>query len=173
MSLISVSCRYAEGPYLSFINPEERLVGYWKLDAVYLNDTKIDSSAVLPHNPGCYYAFFTERMVSVSALQGTTYYESMYGEWALQNHERSCTSTMCSATNAIPTRRSSKNCQGSCLFTNFMMIRATSGVWNFSPAPIYTNLIVYETDCFVAFVVAGAGRHLVCTENLRRASPPP
>ena len=88
MALTSVSCRYAEGPFLSFINPEERLVGYWKLDAVYLNDTKIDSSAVLPNNPGCYYAFFTERMVSVSALQGSTYYESMYGEWALQNHEK-------------------------------------------------------------------------------------
>lgn len=88
MALTSVSCRYAEGPFLSFINPEERLVGYWKLDAVYLNDTKIDSSDVLPNNPGCYYAFFTERMVSVSALQGSTYYESMYGEWALQNHEK-------------------------------------------------------------------------------------
>ena len=87
--LVSVaSCRYAEGPYLSFVNPEERIVGYWKLDAVYQNDNKIDSTDILPNNPGCYYAFFTERMVSVSALQGSTYYESMYGEWALQNHEK-------------------------------------------------------------------------------------
>ncbi len=84
----SVSCRYAEGPYMSFVSPEVRLVGYWKLDAVYCNDTKMDSTDVLPNNPGCYYAFFTERMVSVSALQGTTYYESMYGEWALVNHEK-------------------------------------------------------------------------------------
>ena len=88
VAFTSVSCRYDEGPYISFINPEERLVGYWKLDAVYLNDNKIDSTDVLPNKPGCYYAFFTERMVSVSALQGTTYYESMYGEWALQNHEK-------------------------------------------------------------------------------------
>ena len=88
LCVTSVSCRYAEGPYLSFVNPEERLVGYWKLDAVYCNDTKMDSTDVLPNNPGCYYAFFTERMVSISALQGSTYYESMYGEWALMNHEK-------------------------------------------------------------------------------------
>ena len=68
LALTSVSCRYDEGPYISFVNPEVRLVGYWKLDAVYLNDNKVDSTDVLPNNPGCYYAFFTERMVSVSAL---------------------------------------------------------------------------------------------------------
>ena len=88
LAATTISCRYDEGPYVSFVNPEERLVGYWKLDAVYLNGNKIDSTDVLPNNPGCYYAFFTERMVSVSALQGTTYYESMYGSWTFQNHEK-------------------------------------------------------------------------------------
>ena len=88
VALTSTSCRYDEGPFVSFRNPETRLVGYWKLDAVYLNGNKIESSDILPNNPGCYYAFFTERMVSVSALEGTTYYESVYGSWTFQNHEK-------------------------------------------------------------------------------------
>ena len=82
----------SRGAILNHLDPETRCLmggGNRKLPKfVKPRDNKIDSTDVLPNKPGCYYAFFTERMVSVSALQGTTYYESMYGEWALQNHEK-------------------------------------------------------------------------------------
>ena len=86
LAVTAVSCRYEEGPFLSFRNPEDRLVGYWKLNHVFLNGTEIDSTDVLPCKPGNYYAFFTERMVSVSALEGNTWYESVYGVWDFQNN---------------------------------------------------------------------------------------
>jgi len=88
LTVVTSSCRYDEGPYVSFVNPEERLVGYWKVDAVYKNGERLDSSDVLPNNVNAYYAFFIERMISVNVLEGTTYYESVYGSWEFQNHEK-------------------------------------------------------------------------------------
>ena len=86
--IVFVSCRYNEGPWISFIKPEERLVGYWKLADVYCNGTKVDSATVFANKPGNYYAFFFEGMVSVSALDTTMnrWEESDYGGWQFENH---------------------------------------------------------------------------------------
>ncbi len=81
-------CRYSEGPGISFRTPEERIVGYWKLSDVYQNDEHVDSTNVLPFNPGSYYAFFIERMISVSSLENNILYESEYGGWDFQNKNK-------------------------------------------------------------------------------------
>lgn len=89
MAVCTVACRYDEGPFLSFRKPEERIVGYWKLKEVYRNGEQItESSEVsLPHQPGSYYAFFTERMMSVSALKDSTLWkESDNGAWDFENN---------------------------------------------------------------------------------------
>lgn len=86
MAATTVSCRYNEGPFLSFRKPDERLVGYWKLKNVYMNGNQIDSTDVLPCQPGSYYAFFTEGMMSVTALKDDIWYESVMGAWAFDDH---------------------------------------------------------------------------------------
>lgn len=88
MAVSITSCRYEEGPFFSLRKAEDRLVGYWKLADVYLNDEHIDSTAVIPNRPGNYYAFFTERMVSVTALDNNTWVESIYGSWEFQNKNK-------------------------------------------------------------------------------------
>ena len=88
MAVTTVSCRYDEGPFVSFRKAEDRLVGYWKLADVYKNGEAVDSTNVLPNRPGNFYAFFTERMISVSALDGTTWYESVYGGWEFEDHNK-------------------------------------------------------------------------------------
>lgn len=90
MAVCAVGCRYDEGPWLSFRQPEDRIVGYWKLADVYKNGNDIDSTGILPFNPGSYYAFFTERMLSVSALSAdsTIWYESVNGAWEFSNKEK-------------------------------------------------------------------------------------
>ncbi len=85
--LTFVSCRYDEGPFISFTKPEDRLVGYWKLKEVYCNGAKMDSATVFANQPGNYYAFFFEGMASVSALDSTMniWEESDYGGWQFEN----------------------------------------------------------------------------------------
>ena len=85
--LTFVSCRYNEGPFISFTKPEDRLVGYWKLKDVYCNGAKMDSTTVFANQKGNYYAFFFEGMMSVSALDSTMnlWEESDYGGWQFEN----------------------------------------------------------------------------------------
>ncbi|MBO4645690.1 MAG: hypothetical protein J5642_04165 [Bacteroidales bacterium] len=87
-ALTIASCRYDEGPYISFRSPETRLVGYWKLSKVVLNGEEMDSTSVLPNNPDNYFAFFSEKMLSVSALDGSLWRESIYGAWDFVEKER-------------------------------------------------------------------------------------
>lgn len=87
MALCVVSCRYDEGPFLSFRKPEDRIVGYWKLKEVYENGQQVTENVPLPNQPGSYYAFFTERMLSVTALKDSTVWkESDNGAWNFDNH---------------------------------------------------------------------------------------
>lgn len=88
IALSAASCRYEEGPFISFRSSEERLVGYWKLVTVYKNGDRIDSTEVLPNNPGNYYAFFIERMISVTALDNNVWYESVYGGWDFEDKNK-------------------------------------------------------------------------------------
>lgn len=88
MAVSFTSCKYDEGPFLSFRTAEERLVGYWKLANVQKNGVDMDSTELIANNPGCYYAFFSERMISVSALDGTLWRESEYGSWDFQNRNK-------------------------------------------------------------------------------------
>lgn len=87
-ALCLCGCKYSEGPGISFRTPEERIVGYWKLADVYKNGEQVDSTAVFPYNPGSYYAFFIERMVSVTAIRDGIMYESEYGGWDFQNKNK-------------------------------------------------------------------------------------
>lgn len=88
VAAIFVSCKYEEGPFISFRDAEERIVGYWKLADVYVNGEPADSTAILPNRPGNFYSFFIERMISLTALDGTIWYESVYGGWEFENKNK-------------------------------------------------------------------------------------
>lgn len=82
------SCRYEEGPYVSFTSPETRLVGYWKLSKVELNGTEVETTSNQSALPGNYFAFFIERMLSVTTVKDGVILESVSGYWEFQNHEK-------------------------------------------------------------------------------------
>lgn len=82
------SCRYEEGPYISFLSPETRLVGYWQVGNVYLNGEEYTATNDLAHQKGSYYSFFIERMLEVAAIKDNYAYSSVTGAWDFVNKEK-------------------------------------------------------------------------------------
>ncbi|MDD4395298.1 MAG: hypothetical protein PHQ33_05380 [Bacteroidales bacterium] len=86
--LATTSCRYEEGPYVSFISPENRIVGYWELSHVKLNGNEITTSSNPANQVGNYYAFFIERMLSVTTIINQVRMESVSGYWEFSDNEK-------------------------------------------------------------------------------------
>ncbi len=86
---IFVGCRYEE-PGGSLKSPENRLIGYWFLQAVYKNDVQMDSvKDVLANQPGNYYSFHFDGPFAVTALIDQTIEESVRGDWKFENKKKS------------------------------------------------------------------------------------
>jgi hypothetical protein len=82
------SCRYEEGPYISFLSPETRLVGYWEVGKVLRNGEEYTETSDLAHQKGSYYSFYIERMLEVEAIKDNYLQKSVTGAWDFQNHEK-------------------------------------------------------------------------------------
>lgn len=82
------SCRYEDGPYISFSSPETRLVGYWKLSKTELNGNEVTTPSNISNLPGNYFAFFIERMLAVTTVKDGVITESVSGYWEFQNNEK-------------------------------------------------------------------------------------
>lgn len=82
------SCRYEDGPFMSFTSPETRLVGYWQVGSVLLNGSEYSAENDLAHQKGSYYSFFIERMIEVIAVKDGYSLASVTGAWDFMNNEK-------------------------------------------------------------------------------------
>ena len=67
-------------------NKEDTLIGYWKINSTTQNGRSISAIEGCPYNPGNFFAFFSEKSLSISALINNTWYESTYGAWELKKN---------------------------------------------------------------------------------------
>lgn len=87
IALLMTACRYDE-PVFSLTSPENRLVGYWNLQGVKLNNVALDSAVNNANKPGNYYSFFYDGPMSVTAFISNQIFESTEGEWSFKNKYR-------------------------------------------------------------------------------------
>lgn len=82
------SCRYDEGPGISFRKPEDRIQGYWLLQKVYKNGEQVLETEDVSRNIGSYYSFFFDGYLAVTVYTDGTTRESPTGRWLFQNGEK-------------------------------------------------------------------------------------
>lgn len=86
MALLCSGCRYPEGPGISFIDPEYRIIGNWVLEEVSVNDEPVENSDFLANRPGNYYIISSDYVMSVSLFYNNVIRYSYYGSWHFQNN---------------------------------------------------------------------------------------
>ena len=85
---VLISCRYEE-PSFSLQKPEDRLVGYWLLQATDLNGKSVDTSIYNANIPQMnYYSFYYYGPLSVTSFINNAKVESKSGSWDLINKNR-------------------------------------------------------------------------------------
>ncbi len=82
------SCRYEEGPGVSFRSPETRIVGLWKLQGVELNGALIDSTSRHGNQPGNIFNIDYNGDLVVYAIIDEESRRSDYGEWFFMNNSK-------------------------------------------------------------------------------------
>lgn len=85
--LLFASCRYEEGPGISFRSPEYRLIGYWQLLLIEKNGVEYTETDEIANKLGNYYAFFYDGILDVETYQDGIARMSYYGYWAFENNE--------------------------------------------------------------------------------------
>ncbi len=86
--LLFTSCRYEEGPGISFRSPETRIVSVWNLQNVELNGMPIDSTDHYGNQPGNSYTIYYNGKLIVNALINGELRSSDYGDWAFTQGQR-------------------------------------------------------------------------------------
>ena len=80
------ACRYEEGPGISFVAPEYRMMGNWNLEKVFLNGEQITETEYLANVPNTYYIFDLDGIVDVIYLYNNAMQRAVYGRWHFQNN---------------------------------------------------------------------------------------
>lgn len=83
------SCRYNEGPGISFISPEYRIVANWTLDKVYLNNEAVEEPDCVANRPSNYYQFYSDGVMEVLTFYNNTIRRSNSGFWSFQDNCKS------------------------------------------------------------------------------------
>ena len=86
VAVILTGCRYKEGPGISFVAPEYRMMGTWNLEKVFLNGTQITETEDLANVPNTYYTFDLDGIVDVIYFSNNTMNSAVYGRWHFQNN---------------------------------------------------------------------------------------
>lgn len=81
-------CNYPEGPFISFIDPEERVYGYWYIGHTYLNGEEITETDIYTNCPGSYYTFMTETVLSITAYYEGFFSNTPMGHWTMKDDEK-------------------------------------------------------------------------------------
>ena len=82
------SCRYEDGPFLSFYTPEKRLITTWSLQKVYRNGEQTTTPEWYANQIGTYYTFHAYGPLVVTTYHNGTLRESYTGSWQFQNNEK-------------------------------------------------------------------------------------
>lgn len=80
------ACRYPEGPGISFINPEYRIIGNWNLEKVWLNGEEISTTDEVANRPTNYYIFSSDYMLTINTYYNNAIRYSNYGSWQFKNN---------------------------------------------------------------------------------------
>ena len=80
------ACRYKEGPGISFVAPEYRMMGTWNLEKVFLNGEQITETEYLANVPNTYYIFDLDGIVDVVFFYNNAMQSAVYGKWNFQNN---------------------------------------------------------------------------------------
>lgn len=80
------ACRYKEGPGISFVAPEYRMMGTWDLEKVFLNGTQITETEYLANVPSTYYIFEIDGILDVKYLYNNAMQSAIHGEWKFKNN---------------------------------------------------------------------------------------
>lgn len=84
-AVLCASCRYKEGPGISFVSPEYRITGNWNLEKVYLNGSQITQTEYLANVPNTYYMFEMDGIVDIMYWYGNAMESAIYGSWHFEN----------------------------------------------------------------------------------------
>jgi len=80
------ACRYKEGPGISFVAPEYRMMGTWNLEKVFLNGEQITETEYLANIPNTQYMFDIDGMVDLMYWYNNSVSYAVYGRWKFQNN---------------------------------------------------------------------------------------
>ena len=85
-TVLCAGCRYKEGPGISFVSPEYRIMGNWNLEKVFLNGAQITETPYLANVPGTYYMFDLDGIVDVMYWYNNAVNYAVYGRWNFKNN---------------------------------------------------------------------------------------
>ena len=85
-AVLCAGCRYKEGPGISFVAPEYRMMGNWNLERVFLNGEQITETEYLANVPNTYYRFDLDGIVDVMYFYNNAMQSAVYGRWKFQNN---------------------------------------------------------------------------------------
>jgi hypothetical protein len=80
------ACRYKEGPGISFVAPEYRMMGNWNLEKVFLNGEQITETPYLANVPNTYYIFDLDGVVDVRCYYNNAVQSAVYGRWGFKDN---------------------------------------------------------------------------------------
>lgn len=82
------SCRYEDGPFISFYTPSQRLINTWSLQKVYRNGERIYAPEWQANQIGTFYAFHAYGPLVVTTYHNGMLRESYTGSWEFKNNEK-------------------------------------------------------------------------------------
>jgi len=89
IAITATSCtHYEEGPLFSVHTPEYRIIGSWQINHTYLNGEELDSCAYHANNPGTYYYFYADHVLSVTAFYNNMARESGFASYRLSDDNK-------------------------------------------------------------------------------------
>ena len=80
------ACRYEEGPGISFVSPDYRIMGNWNLEKVFLNGQQISETTFLANVPNTYYMFDLDGILDVVCYYNGAIQYASYGTWRFQDN---------------------------------------------------------------------------------------
>lgn len=85
-ALFCTACRYEEGPGISFVAPEERIIANWMVDRVYKNGELVTESDRIANRPGNLYKIYYQRILDVYTFYNDEIRNSNYGDWGFEDN---------------------------------------------------------------------------------------
>lgn len=85
VAVLCAGCRYKEGPGISFVAPEYRMMGNWNLEKVFLNGEQITETTFLANKPNTYYLFELDGILDVVYVYNNAIQRAVYARWGFQN----------------------------------------------------------------------------------------